>query len=66
MSDEKKIKESDKSDSKLKKEKNEQRETKPANSNEKPATENMEVHKHPHHVTHKKKWGEYFNVSVSI
>ena len=21
---------------------------------------NMEVHKHPHHVTHKKKWGEYF------
>src|SRR6202049_2747859 len=25
----------------------------------KPETENMEVHKHPHHVTHKKKWGEY-------
>ena len=22
-------------------------------------TENMEVHKHPHHITHKKKWGEY-------
>ena len=22
-------------------------------------TANMEVHKHPHHVTHKKKWGEY-------
>src|SRR5215471_3000799 len=21
--------------------------------------ENMEVHKHPHHVTHKKKWIEY-------
>src|SRR5215467_10737557 len=21
--------------------------------------ENMEVHKHPHHVSHKKKWGEY-------
>ena len=21
--------------------------------------EDMEVHKHPHHVTHKKKWGEY-------
>ncbi len=20
----------------------------------------MEVHKHPHHITHKKKWGEYF------
>lgn len=29
---------------------------------EQPLTEsndNMEVHKHPHHVTHKKKWGEY-------
>lgn len=25
-----------------------------------PQTQNMEVHKHPHHVTHKKKWGEYF------
>ncbi|GAC1598353.1 MAG: hypothetical protein NVS3B19_20510 [Ginsengibacter sp.] len=24
-----------------------------------PQTEIMEVHKHPHHVTHKKKWGEY-------
>ena len=24
-----------------------------------PSTENMEVHKHPHHVMHKKKWGEY-------
>lgn len=22
-------------------------------------TENLEVHKHPHHVTHKKKWGKY-------
>ncbi|HUS00189.1 MAG TPA: hypothetical protein VMY77_00595 [Chitinophagaceae bacterium] len=22
-------------------------------------TDNMEVHNHPHHVTHKKKWGEY-------
>ena len=22
-------------------------------------SENMEVHKHPHHVTHKKNWGEY-------
>ena len=21
--------------------------------------DNMEVHKHPHHITHKKKWGEY-------
>jgi hypothetical protein len=24
-----------------------------------PQPSNMEVHKHPHHVTHKKKWGEY-------
>jgi len=24
-----------------------------------PENEKMEVHKHPHHVTHKKKWGEY-------
>ncbi len=23
------------------------------------STDTMEVHKHPHHVTHKKKWGEY-------
>src|SRR3954453_1147352 len=30
----------------------------PASSTEQ-ETENMEVHKHPHHVTHKKKWGEY-------
>ncbi len=29
-------------------------------TNYQPQTENMEVHKHPHHVTHKKKWGEYF------
>src|SRR5258705_8528640 len=52
-----------------KKEKNEQPETKPATSNQqpfaeasadKPATEIMEVHKLPHHPTHKKKWGEYF------
>ena len=27
--------------------------------NTNPEIENMEVHKHPHHVTHKKKWGEY-------
>ena len=30
----------------------------------------MEVHKHPHHVTHKKKWGEYlpkfFKLSLSF
>jgi hypothetical protein len=25
-----------------------------------PETTNMEVHKHPHHVTHKKRWAEYF------
>ena len=31
----------------------------PSTINEPPLTENMEVHKHPHHVTHKKKWGEY-------
>jgi hypothetical protein len=28
-------------------------------TNDNPQTKNMEVHKHPHHVTHKKKWGEY-------
>ena len=28
-------------------------------TNQKLQTENMEVHKHPHHVTHKKKWEEY-------
>ena len=27
--------------------------------NSNPEIINMEVHKHPHHVTHKKKWGEY-------
>src|SRR5438067_12537526 len=32
----------------------------PETSNPQQATENMEVHKHPHHPTHKKKWGEYF------
>jgi hypothetical protein len=26
----------------------------------------MEVHKHPHHVTHKKKWGEYLLEFVMI
>ena len=31
----------------------------PSIINEQPSIENMEVHKHPHHVTHKKKWGEY-------
>ncbi len=33
------------------------KDTKPINPNQE--IENMEVHKHPHHVTHKKKWGEY-------
>jgi len=28
-------------------------------TNPKLQTEPMEVHKHPHHLTHKKKWGEY-------
>ena len=28
-------------------------------TNQKLQTEAMEVHKHPHHVTHKKKWPEY-------
>jgi hypothetical protein len=32
----------------------------PATSSQQPTTEDMEVHKHPHHVTHKKKWVEYF------
>ncbi|HMC86111.1 MAG TPA: hypothetical protein VKI61_11325, partial [Chitinophagaceae bacterium] len=27
--------------------------------NTNPEIVNMEVHKHPHHITHKKKWGEY-------
>lgn len=31
----------------------------PDTTNPNPETETMEVHKHPHHVTHKKKWGEY-------
>ncbi len=34
-------------------------EEQPQSSNLQPQTEQMEVHKHPHHVTHKKKWGEY-------
>lgn len=25
-----------------------------------PKSATMEVHKHPHHITHKKRWGEYF------
>ena len=33
--------------------------TKPSTINEQSSIETMEVHKHPHHVTHKKKWGEY-------
>ena len=33
--------------------------TTPDSYRHEPQTETMEVHKHPHHVTHKKKWGEY-------
>jgi hypothetical protein len=36
-----------------------QPETQLQTSNIEPQATNMEVHKHPHHVTHKKKWGEY-------
>jgi hypothetical protein len=45
--------------SEVKKDNSEAPETKLATSNEQPATDNMEVHKHPHDVMHKKKWGEY-------
>ena len=55
--------------SSLKKDNSEAPETKPSTSNQQPrpnrrsagraTTDNMEVHKHPHDVTHKKKWGEY-------
>lgn len=31
----------------------------PQTTNNKPGTADMEVHKHPHHVTHTKKWSEY-------
>ena len=31
----------------------------PITISEKSETETMEVHKHPHHVSHKKKWNEY-------
>jgi hypothetical protein len=31
----------------------------PQTVNQQLQTEEMEVHKHPHHVTHKKKWSEY-------
>jgi len=30
-----------------------------SSSDSQPTTISMEVHKHPHHVTHKKKWAEY-------
>ena len=33
--------------------------TQPQTQNSQQQIENMEVHKHPHHVTHKKKWAEY-------
>jgi hypothetical protein len=31
----------------------------PSTIKHQPPTNSMEVHKHPHHVMHKKKWGEY-------
>jgi hypothetical protein len=34
-------------------------ETLPDSYRSEPQTETMEVHKHPHHVMHKKKWNEY-------
>lgn len=37
-----------------------QRFTEDSHAPDQAQTDNMEVHKHPHHVTHKKKWGEYF------
>jgi hypothetical protein len=45
--------------SELKKDNSEPPETNPTTNNLQPATDNMEVHKHPHDITHKKKWGEY-------
>ena len=36
-----------------------EKETSESTINHAPSTLNMEVHKHPHHVTHKKKWTEY-------
>ena len=45
--------------SELKKDNSEAPETKPTTSNQQLARDNMEVHKHPHDVTHKKKWTEY-------
>ncbi len=38
---------------------NEENIPEPQTKNYKLQTEEMEVHKHPHHVTHKKKWAEY-------
>ncbi len=37
---------------------NEENIPEPQTQNYQPQTDNMEVH-HPHHITHKKKWGEY-------
>jgi len=36
-----------------------QGQTTPDSYRDEPQTETMEVHKHPHHVMHKKKWNEY-------
>ena len=43
----------------LKKDNGDPPETNPTPNDLQPATDNMEVHKHPHNVMHKKKWGEY-------
>ena len=40
-------------------EQNNEKESEPSTLNIQHNDENMEVHKHPHHVTHKKKLGEY-------
>ena len=57
MSDEENIEEQPTEESPLSTEENKTFEQ-PLTDNDQP-TKNMEVHKHPHHVTHKKKWGEY-------
>jgi hypothetical protein len=45
---------------------NRQSSTQQQTTNDKPETPTMEVHKHPHHVTHKKEWGEYLLEFVMI
>ena len=63
MSEEKNIEESSKPQAASDKQRNlpeERHAPQRQTTNDKPEIENMEVHKHPHHVTKKKKWGEYF------